>query len=62
MMGILTNSDVLIAQHIFGSESSGMYASVAVIAKFVVFIGLATETVLLPKLLKAETQPSRSQI
>jgi hypothetical protein len=38
MMGILTNSDVLIAQHIFGGEISGTYASVAVVAKFVVFI------------------------
>jgi O-antigen/teichoic acid export membrane protein len=62
MMGILTNSDVLIAQHIFGSESSGVYASVAIIAKFIVFIGLAAETVLLPKLLKADTKPTRGQI
>lgn len=62
MMGILTNSDVLIAQHVFGSESGRIYASVAIIAKFVVFIWLAAETVLLPKLLKADTKPSRSQI
>jgi hypothetical protein len=60
MIGILTNSDVLIAQHIFGGEISGTYASVAVIAKFVVFIGLAAETVLLPQLFS--DQPTRSQI
>ena len=62
MIGILTNSDVLIAQHVFGSENAGVYASVAIIAKFVIFIGLASETVLLPKLLKADTKPNRSQI
>lgn len=61
-IGILTNGDILIAQHVFGGELSGTYASVAVIAKFVVFIGLAAETVLLPKLLSIDQTPSRSQI
>lgn len=59
---IITNSDVLIAQHIFSSEDSGTYASVAVIAKFIIFIGLAAETVLLPKLLQSRHKPERSQI
>ena len=38
IIGILTNSDILIAQSVFGGELSGTYAAVATIAKFVVFI------------------------
>ena len=62
MIGILTNGDILIAQYVFGGEVSWTYASVAIIAKFVVFIWLAAETVLLPKLLNINQTPSRSQI
>lgn len=62
MMWILTNSDVLIAQYVFGGEISWTYASIAVIAKFVIFIWLAAETVLLPKLLGSSRQTSISQI
>lgn len=62
MIGILTNADVLLVQHFFGGEISGNYAGVAVIAKFVVFIWLAAETVLLPKLFNTQLPTTRRQV
>lgn len=44
------NSDIIIAKNIFDETTAGGYAALSVIAKFVVFVGAAIETVYYPKI------------
>jgi cytochrome c oxidase subunit IV len=56
LLALWMNIDVILVQHLFHSQSNtaGIYAGISVVAKFVIFLGGAIETVYFPRIMEVE--------
>lgn len=52
LLSFFMNGDVILAKNLFDSTTAGIYGALAVIGKFVIFIGAAVETVYYPKIMQ----------
>lgn len=52
LLSFFMNGDVILARNLFDPSVAGIYGSIAVIGKFVIFVGAAIETVYYPKIIQ----------
>lgn len=58
ILTLFQNIDILIVKSLFDSETTGYYAAISVLAKFLIFLGLSIETVYYPQLVKESSLPT----
>ena len=59
LIALLMNIDILIVKNMFGWETTGYYAAVSVLAKFLIFLWLSIETVYYPQMVKLKVFPTK---
>lgn len=55
LLSFFMNGDVILARNLFDPMTSGIYGALAVMGKFVIFVGAAVETVYYPKIMQCQS-------
>lgn len=58
LLSFFMNGDIILARNIFDSTTSWIYGALAVVGKFVIFVGAAIETVYYPKIMQYNSPKS----
>lgn len=59
LLAVFTNMDVIVVKNLYNADIAGLYSGISVVAKFLIFLGSAIETVYYPQIMqhKKESPP-----